>query len=35
VATVRGWEEERHEVEITLEDDCVRDVQTRIRRTRL
>jgi hypothetical protein len=35
VATVRGWEEERHEVEITLEDDCVRDVQTRIRRMRL
>ena len=35
VATVSYREEEQHEVEITIESDRVRDVQTRIRRTRV
>ncbi len=35
VATVSHREEERHEVEILLEDDRVRNVQTRIHRARL
>jgi hypothetical protein len=35
VATVSRWEEEQHEVEITFEDDRVRDIQTRVRRARL
>jgi hypothetical protein len=35
LATVRGWVAEEHEVEIELQDDVVRDVRARIRRTRL
>jgi hypothetical protein len=35
LATVSRWEEERHEVEITLEAERVRDVQTRVRRARV
>jgi hypothetical protein len=34
VATVNGWNAEDHEVVITLEGDQVRDVQSRIRRSR-
>src|SRR5262249_29944838 len=32
--TVRRWDEEQHEVEITLERDRVRNVESRVRRTR-
>jgi len=35
VATVNYREEEQHEVEITIESDRVRDVRTRIRRSRV
>lgn len=35
IATVAHWEEERREVEILLDGDRVRDVQTRIRRARV
>jgi hypothetical protein len=34
VATVNGWNAEEHEVVITLEGDRVREVRSRIRRTR-
>jgi hypothetical protein len=34
LSTVRDWEEEEHEVAITLDDDRVVDVQTRVRRAR-
>jgi hypothetical protein len=34
IATVNGWNAEEHEVVIALDGDRVRDVQTRIRRTR-
>ena len=35
LATVRHWDVEEHEVEIELERDVVRDVQARVRRSRL
>lgn len=35
LATVRHWDVEEHEVEIELERDIVRDVQARVRRSRL
>ena len=34
-ATVSHWDVEHHEVEIAVEDDRVRDVQARVRRSRL
>jgi hypothetical protein len=34
IASVRYWEVEDHEVEISFERDRVRDVQARIRRSR-
>ena len=34
IATVRYWEVEDHEVEISFERDRVRDVQARVRRAR-
>ena len=33
LTTMHGWDVEHHEVEIALEDDVVRDVQARVRRT--
>ena len=35
LTTVSRWEEEQHEAEITFDGDRVRDVQTRVRRTRV
>lgn len=35
IATVSHWDEEHQEVEINLENDCVTDVQTHVRRFRL
>jgi len=35
LATVEHWDAEEHEVDIELERDVVRDVQARVRRTRL
>jgi hypothetical protein len=35
LATVRHWDVEEHEVEIELQRDVVRDVQARVRRSRL
>jgi hypothetical protein len=35
LATVEHWDAEEHEVDIDLERDVVRDVQARVRRTRL
>jgi hypothetical protein len=35
VSTVHHWDTEHHEVEITVEANVVRDVQARVRRTRL
>ena len=35
LATVAHWDVERHEVEIELERDVVRDVQARVTRSRL
>jgi hypothetical protein len=35
LATVAAWAVERHEVEIDIEGDRVRDVQARVRRSRL
>jgi hypothetical protein len=35
LATVLHWDVEEHEVEIELERDVVRDVQARVRRSRL
>jgi hypothetical protein len=35
VATVAHWDVERHEVDIELERDVVRDVQARVTRSRL
>jgi hypothetical protein len=35
LATVRHWDVEEHEVEIELERNVVRDVQARVRRSRL
>ena len=35
LATVHHWDVEEHEVEIELERDVVRDVQARVRRSRL
>ena len=35
LATVSHWDVERHEVEIVLENDVVRDIQVRVGRTRL
>jgi hypothetical protein len=34
LATVSRWDEEHHEIQITVENDRVRDVQTRVRRAR-
>jgi hypothetical protein len=33
LATVRGWDVEQHEVEVTVDDGVVSDVQARVRRT--
>ena len=34
LAAIAHWDVERHEVEITIENDVVRDIQTRVDRTR-
>ena len=35
LATIEHWDAEDHEVDIELERDVVRDVQARVRRSRL